>query len=80
MRTMAEAAATVGASSVEMPSGAGHDAQNLAADVPTAMLFVPSIDGRSHDPAENTSDADIRRGARVYCETVRRILAAGGIT
>jgi N-carbamoyl-L-amino-acid hydrolase len=72
--SIADAAATVGASTMRMPSGAGHDAMNLAPLVPTAMLFVPSIGGRSHDPAEDTSEADIRRGARVYCETVRRLL------
>ena len=72
--TIAAAAAALGASVMRMPSGAGHDAMNLAAQVPTAMLFVPSIDGRSHDPAENTNEADIRRGARVYCETVARLL------
>ncbi len=75
MGVIAEAADAAGASWVKMPSGAGHDAQNLAASVPTAMIFVPSIGGRSHDPAENTHEADIRRGARVYCDVVRRILA-----
>ena len=33
---------------------------------PAAMLFVPSIDGRSHDVAEDTAEEDIRRGLRVY--------------
>jgi len=73
MGLIAEAARAAHASFVEMPSGAGHDAQNLATAVPTAMLFVPSIGGRSHDPAENTSEADIRRGAKVYFDAVRRI-------
>ncbi len=72
---IAAACKAIGASTTVMPSGAGHDAMNLAADVPTAMLFVPSIGGRSHDPAEDTSEADIGRGARVYCDTVRRVLA-----
>jgi N-carbamoyl-L-amino-acid hydrolase len=73
--TIAAAAAALGASVMRMPSGAGHDAMNLATDVPTAMLFVPSIGGRSHDPAEDTRDEDIRRGARIYCETAARLLA-----
>lgn len=72
--TIAAAAEAQGASVMRMTSGAGHDAMNLAAEVPAAMLFVPSIGGRSHDPAEDTSDEDIRRGARVYCETVARLL------
>ena len=37
------------------------------------------LGGRSHDPAENTSEANIRRGAMVYCETVRRILAGHAV-
>jgi len=60
------AAAETGASHVLMPSGAGHDAMILASHVPAAMLFVPSIGGRSHDISENTSEADIRRGFRVF--------------
>ena len=62
---------------MRMASGAGHDAMNLAGACAAAMLFVPSIDGRSHDPAENTKDEDIRRGARVYVETVRRLIDRG---
>ncbi len=49
-----------------MPSGAGHDAMIVGRRVPAAMLFVPSIDGRSHDVAEDTDEEDIRRGLRVY--------------
>ena len=39
------------------------------------MMFVPSIDGRSHDVSENTSEADIRRGLRVFAGAVSRALA-----
>ena len=46
------AAEAEGASSVRMPSGAGHDAMVLAPHVPAAMLFVPSRGGVSHSPAE----------------------------
>ncbi|MEL6621307.1 MAG: hydantoinase/carbamoylase family amidase, partial [Pseudomonadota bacterium] len=42
-----------------MPSGAGHDAQNLARHVPTGLMFVPSIGGISHHWTENTSADDI---------------------
>jgi N-carbamoyl-L-amino-acid hydrolase len=40
---------------LELHSGAGHDAQALAAVVPSGMIFVPSDGGISHDPREHTS-------------------------
>jgi N-carbamoyl-L-amino-acid hydrolase len=61
--------------SIRMPSGAGHDAQTLAAIMPAGMLFVPSIDGISHHWNENTDDADIVRGADVFVEACRRLLS-----
>ncbi|MBR0693052.1 Zn-dependent hydrolase [Bradyrhizobium lablabi] len=64
-----------GGKSIRMPSGAGHDAQILATIMPSAMLFVPSIGGISHHWTENTADADIVTGARVFVETCRRLLA-----
>jgi len=75
MNDLAAAAADVGASSIRMPSGAGHDAMVFAPRIPSAMMFVPSIDGRSHDVSENTSEADIRRGLRVFAAAVSRTLA-----
>jgi N-carbamoyl-L-amino-acid hydrolase len=60
-----------------MPSGAGHDAQNIARRMPAAMLFVPSIGGISHHWAEDTKDEDLALGIRVLGEGVRRYLAAG---
>jgi beta-ureidopropionase / N-carbamoyl-L-amino-acid hydrolase len=63
---LAEAAEQAGASHLRMPSGAGHDAMILARRIPSAMLFVPSIGGRSHDVTEDTSEDDIRRGFRVF--------------
>jgi N-carbamoyl-L-amino-acid hydrolase len=72
-----EAASEVaGGKSIRMPSGAGHDAQVLAAIMPAGMLFVPSIDGISHHWNENTDDADIVRGAEVFVETCRRLLSS----
>ncbi|HWX04467.1 MAG TPA: Zn-dependent hydrolase [Bradyrhizobium sp.] len=64
-----------GGRSIRMPSGAGHDAQILATIMPAGMLFVPSIGGISHHWTENTADADIVTGARVFVETCRRLLA-----
>ena len=58
-----------------MPSAAGHDAQNLAAVMPAAMLFVPSIGGISHHWAEDTKDEDIVLGAQVFAAGIARILA-----
>jgi N-carbamoyl-L-amino-acid hydrolase len=75
MDDLAAAAADVGASFIRMPSGAGHDAMVFAPRIPSAMMFVPSIDGRSHDVSENTSEADIRRGLRVFAAAVSRTLA-----
>lgn len=53
-----------------MVSGAGHDAMVLSTRLPTAMLFVPSIGGRSHDSAEDTHEADICLGAEVLAEAI----------
>lgn len=54
----------------EMPSGALHDATNIARLMPVAMLFVPSINGISHDFAEDTSEEDLVLGLRVLARTV----------
>ena len=48
-----------------MPSGAGHDAQMLARVCPTAMIFVPSVDGISHNAAEHTNTDDLVAGANI---------------
>jgi N-carbamoyl-L-amino-acid hydrolase len=56
-------------------SGAGHDAQVLAHHVPAGMLFVPSRDGVSHAPGEDTDDAQLVLGARALLAGVRAVLA-----
>jgi beta-ureidopropionase / N-carbamoyl-L-amino-acid hydrolase len=71
----AASAAFAGGRSIRMPSGAGHDAQVLATIMPAGMLFVPSIGGISHHWTENTADADIVTGARVFADACRRLLA-----
>jgi N-carbamoyl-L-amino-acid hydrolase len=53
-----------------MPSGAGHDAQMLARVCPSAMIFVPSHLGISHNAAEHTDDADLVAGANVLLDTM----------
>ena len=53
-----------------LPSGAGHDAQMLARVCPTGMIFVPSHDGISHNPAEHTDPGDLAAGANVLLDTL----------
>lgn len=53
-----------------MPSGAGHDAQMLARICPTAMIFTPSVDGISHNPAEYTAPEDLEAGTNVLLHTM----------
>ncbi|MFR4095043.1 MAG: hydantoinase/carbamoylase family amidase, partial [Escherichia coli] len=47
-----------------MHSGAGHDAQIFAPRVPTCMIFIPSINGISHNPAERTNITDLAEGVK----------------
>jgi N-carbamoyl-L-amino-acid hydrolase len=63
----------LGLEPLPMPSGAAHDAQQIAAIAPAGMIFVPSRGGRSHSPAEWTSPADIERGANVLLQTLLRL-------
>ncbi|TDS18944.1 N-carbamoyl-L-amino-acid hydrolase [Maribacter caenipelagi] len=53
-----------------MPSGAGHDAQDMALIAPTGMIFVPSKNGISHSPKEYTSAIDMANGANVLLQTI----------
>ncbi|MGA8261441.1 MAG: M20/M25/M40 family metallo-hydrolase, partial [Arenicellales bacterium] len=53
-----------------MPSGALHDAANVSFLMPAGMLFVPSIDGVSHDFSEDTAEEHLVLGARVLAESV----------
>lgn len=52
------------------PSGAGHDTNYLAQIAPAAMIFVPSVDGRSHAPEEYTAPEDLALGVQVLAETI----------
>jgi len=63
----------LGLSSRPMPSGAGHDAQEVARVAPVGMIFVPSVGGISHSPKEFTKPEDVERGANVL---LRSVLAA----
>jgi acetylornithine deacetylase/succinyl-diaminopimelate desuccinylase-like protein len=70
------AAREEGATTLRMPSGAGHDAMILAHHVPAAMLFVPSRAGISHSPDEFTAPEQCDLGARVLARTVRSLVEA----
>ena len=53
-----------------MPSGAGHDAQMLARVCPTTMIFTPSVQGISHNPAEFTNTDDLVAGTNILMDTM----------
>ena len=65
----------LGPSVTRLPSGAGHDAQMLARVCPTAMVFVPSVGGISHNPAEFTSPEDLTAGAEVLMHVMAELAA-----
>jgi len=71
--TIESCANELGYASMRLHSGAAHDAQMMARIVPTAMVFVPSKDGRSHSAAEWTSWEDIEKGANVMLNTLYRL-------
>jgi len=60
-------------SSKVMPSGAGHDAQDMALITPTGMIFVPSVDGISHSPEEYSTPESIAKGANVLLNSILKI-------
>ncbi|WP_370457964.1 Zn-dependent hydrolase [Thalassobacillus sp. CUG 92003] len=60
----------LGYSSKRMVSGAGHDAKYINNLGPTAMIFLPSVNGKSHVPSELTLEEDIVRGANVLYHTL----------
>ena len=62
-----------GHSVMQLPSGAGHDAQMLARVCPSGMVFVPSANGISHNPAEHTDDVDLEAGANVLLHCLLRL-------
>lgn len=70
---IATAAKRLGLSTKLMPSGAGHDAQEMANLGPMGMIFIPSVGGISHSPKEFSHPDDIENGANVLLETVRSL-------
>ncbi len=73
---IAASAKSLGLSTRFLPSGAGHDAQEMANVGPIGMIFVPSVGGISHAPTEFSRPDDIENGANVLLATVAAIDAA----
>lgn len=72
-RIITEAARSLGLTVQSMPSGAGHDAQDMSHIAPIGMIFVPSKGGISHSPKEYTSPADMANGVNVLLRTILAI-------
>ncbi len=70
MAWIESSATALGLSAMRMPSGAGHDAQELARVADMGMIFIPSIGGISHSPKEFSTPDDITRGADVLLNAV----------
>ncbi|HWW53631.1 MAG TPA: M20/M25/M40 family metallo-hydrolase, partial [Acidimicrobiales bacterium] len=69
----------LGHSTRRLPSGAGHDAQMLARICPSGMVFVPSVAGISHNPAEYTAPEDVVAGADVLLQVVLALAGDEGV-
>jgi N-carbamoyl-L-amino-acid hydrolase len=72
-KVVADSARELGLASIFMPSGAGHDAQEMAKIAPTGMIFVPSVGGISHSPREFTRTKDLVNGVNVLLQTILKI-------
>ncbi len=70
MSWIESSATALGLSSQRMPSGAGHDAQEISHIAPMAMIFIPSVGGISHSPKEFSRPDDITNGANVLLNAV----------
>jgi N-carbamoyl-L-amino-acid hydrolase len=60
----------LGLSYKSMPSGAGHDAQEMSTITPSGMIFIPSVGGISHSPNEFSKAVDMANGANVLLQTI----------
>jgi len=68
-----DAARDLGLTTKQMPSGAGHDAQDMARLAPVGMIFIPSVGGISHSPREFSRPQDIADGANVLLHTLLKL-------
>ena len=69
-KSIENSAKSLGLTFKYLPSGAGHDAQEMARLAPMGMIFIPSRDGISHAPKEYSSPEDIANGANVLLQTI----------
>ncbi len=76
VRMVEQAAKARGLASRRITSGAGQDAQMMARICPTAMIFVPSVKGISHNPREFTPEDALTAGANVLLDVVQRLSGA----
>jgi N-carbamoyl-L-amino-acid hydrolase len=72
-RVIDEASKQLGFTTKFMPSGAGHDAQEIAHLGPVGMIFVPSVDGISHSPREFSKPEDITNGVNVLLHALLKL-------
>ena len=70
---ISEAARELGLTTKLLPSGAGHDAQDMARLGPVGMIFIPSVAGISHAPREFSHPEDIANGANVLLHTLLKL-------
>ena len=68
-----ETARSLALSTKWLPSGAGHDAQEIARLCPVGMIFIPSVGGISHSPKEYSRPEDIANGANVLLHTLLKL-------
>jgi N-carbamoyl-L-amino-acid hydrolase len=68
-----QSAKELGLSTKQMPSGAGHDAQDMARLAPVGMIFIPSVGGISHSPREFSRPEDITNGANMLLHTLLKL-------
>lgn len=73
MDIIGQSADALGLTHQRMPSGAGHDAQELAHICPMGMIFVPSVGGISHAPSEFTKPEDVVHGVNVLLNAVQKV-------
>jgi beta-ureidopropionase / N-carbamoyl-L-amino-acid hydrolase len=72
-RVIEQSAKELGLTTKVMPSGAGHDAQDMARLGPVGMIFIPSVGGISHSPKEFSHPKDIENGANVLLGAVMKL-------
>jgi len=75
---VAQEARSLGLPTLRLPSGAGHDAQMLARVCPAAMIFVPSVDGLSHNVREHTEPRHLAQGAQLLLQVLMRLANRAG--